>query len=87
MSGNGAATTTSYPADIFADDAPDMSDPYWIGQIASAKVQRGRPKSAEPKVSTTIRLSPAVLAYFKADGPGWQTRIDAALRKAAGLDP
>jgi len=32
------------------------------------------------KVSTTIRLSPEVLAYFKAGGKGWQTRIDAALK-------
>ncbi|HVX80091.1 MAG TPA: BrnA antitoxin family protein, partial [Devosiaceae bacterium] len=28
---------------------------------------------------------PDVLAYFRAEGPGWQSRINAALRKAAGL--
>ncbi len=50
-----------------------------------AKVQRGRPKAASPKVSTTIRLSPDVLDHFKAGGPGWQGRIDEALREAAGL--
>jgi uncharacterized protein (DUF4415 family) len=28
-----------------------------------------------------IRLSPEVMAHFKASGDGWQTRIDAALRQ------
>jgi uncharacterized protein (DUF4415 family) len=32
-------------------------------------------------VSTTIRLSPDVLAHFKAAGRGWQTRINAALHE------
>ena len=43
----------------------------------------GRPAGtlkAAPKVSTTIRLSPDVVRAFKADGAGWQTRIDAALK-------
>ncbi|WP_081791456.1 BrnA antitoxin family protein [Paracoccus yeei] len=49
-------------------------------------MQRGRPRSESPKISTTIRLSPEVLDHFRAGGPGWQTRIDETLRKAAGLD-
>ena len=32
-----------------------------------------------------LRLDRAVLDHFQADGPGWQDRINAALRKAAGL--
>ena len=67
------------------DDAPDLSTPYWIEQFSKVKVQRGRPLASAPKVSTTIRLDPAVIAHFKADGPGWQSRINEALRKAAGL--
>ena len=43
-------------------------------------VRPGRPKAEFPKVPITIRLSPEVLDFFKTDGPGWQTRIDAALR-------
>lgn len=38
------------------------------------------------KESVTIRLDNDVLAHFQEDGPGWQDRINAALRKAAGLD-
>ena len=67
------------------DDAPDLSTPYWIERFAQAKVQRGRPKAPAPKVSTTIRLDPEVIAHFKAEGPGWQSRINEALRQAAGL--
>ena len=43
-------------------------------------VRRGRPPSKAPKEAVSIRLSPDVLAHFRAGGPGWQTRIDAALR-------
>jgi uncharacterized protein (DUF4415 family) len=34
-----------------------------------------------------IRLSPDVLAYFKAAGDGWQTRIDRALRQFIAEHP
>lgn len=67
------------------DEAPDLTDPYWIEKFSKAPVQRGRPKAEKTKVSTTIRLDPDVVDAFKADGPGWQSRINAALRKAAGL--
>ena len=67
------------------DDIPDMTTPYWAEQFAKAVVQRGRPRAAAPKVQTTLRLDPDVLAAFKAEGSGWQSRINAALRKAVGL--
>jgi uncharacterized protein (DUF4415 family) len=47
--------------------------------------RRGRPKKANAKVSVHLRLSPEVLAHFRARGPGWQTRIDETLRKAVKL--
>jgi len=37
-------------------------------------------KARTRKVSTTIRPSLEVLAAFRADGPGSQTRIDNALK-------
>jgi uncharacterized protein (DUF4415 family) len=40
----------------------------------------GRPKAAVTKERITIRLSPEVVERFRASGPGWQTRIDAALK-------
>lgn len=44
------------------------------------KAKGGRPKSG--KVVVTLRLSPDVIEKFKATGPGWQARIDEALRRA-----
>ena len=32
----------------------------------------------------SLRIDRDVLDFFQADGPGWQERINAALRKAAG---
>ncbi len=50
-------------------------------------VQRlpGRPKVDAPKVSTTLRLDPDVVTYFRSTGPGWQSRINEALRRVAKL--
>ena len=47
--------------------------------------RRGRPPLAVTKQKVPLRLDPEVLAYFRATGDGWQTRINATLRKAAGL--
>ncbi|MBO0347216.1 BrnA antitoxin family protein [Roseibium limicola] len=38
------------------------------------------------KESVSLRLDNEVLAHFQDEGPGWQDRINAALRKAAGLE-
>ena len=43
---------------------------------------RGRPKSGKAKTSISLRLPPDTLARWKATGPGWQTRMAEALRKA-----
>jgi len=78
------------------DDAPEWTKDQWDrAEIAiGGKVIRpangtltkpGRPKKADAKVSVHLRLSPEVIAHFRARGPGWQTRIDEALRKAAKL--
>lgn len=40
----------------------------------------------EGKEMVSIRLDRAVLEHFQEDGPGWQNRINTALRKAANLD-
>ena len=40
--------------------------------------QRG-PQHSPTKQSVSVRYSPEVLAYFKAAGAGWQTRMNEAL--------
>ena len=45
----------------------------------------GRPPLENPKKQVTLRLDPDVLEAFRATGKGWQSRINAHLRKALGL--
>lgn len=51
---------------------------------AAAPAKAGTPPEGKELVS--IRLDRAVLEHFQDDGPGWQERINAALRASAGLD-
>jgi uncharacterized protein (DUF4415 family) len=55
---------------------------------ATTKVADAPPKTtvAIPGVreQITLRVDQDVLEYFREGGPGWQDRINAALRKAAG---
>jgi len=44
-----------------------------------AERRRGRPKSAVHKESVTVRLDPDIVDFFRSGGPGWQTRMNAAL--------
>lgn len=48
--------------------------------LLAMKRPPGRPRVEQPKVFTGIRLDADVLAGFKADGKGWQTRINEALK-------
>ncbi|MGY4497382.1 uncharacterized protein (DUF4415 family) [Bradyrhizobium sp. GM24.11] len=49
----------------------------------SASIRKGRgPNKAPTKKLVSLRLSPEVVEHFKSTGPGWQSRIDEALRKA-----
>ena len=56
---------------------------------ATTKVADALPKTAAVPVpgvreQVTLRIDQDVLAYFQEGGPGWQDRINEALRKAAG---
>jgi uncharacterized protein (DUF4415 family) len=45
--------------------------------------KRGRPPGSN-KESTTVRFDRDVLTAFRSGGPGWQTRMNAALRAWLG---
>jgi len=47
---------------------------------------RGRPRSDTVKEQISIRLDPDMLARLREAGPGWQSQVNAMLRKALGLD-
>jgi uncharacterized protein (DUF4415 family) len=42
--------------------------------------EHGRNRPPEPKQGVHIRLDRVVLRWFRAQGPGYQTRINAVLR-------
>jgi uncharacterized protein (DUF4415 family) len=50
--------------------------------IAAMKRARGRPKSVSPKQHVSLRLDAKVVAGFKAQGPGWQGRINDVLARS-----
>ena len=59
----------------FAEVFPDL--------MASIHRARGRPKSENPKKRITLRLDDEVIERFRATGPGWQSRMNEVLKKAA----
>lgn len=70
------------------DDAPELTRAWFEGADhyeGEKLIRRGRPKAAATKEAVSLRLDPEVLRHFRATGPGWQSRINAALRKLAKL--
>ncbi|PMS19985.1 antitoxin [Trinickia dabaoshanensis] len=59
--------------------------PELFGAEAAAQMlkRRGRPKSANAKVALKLRIDPDVVEAYRAQGSGWQTRINEALRDYA----
>jgi uncharacterized protein (DUF4415 family) len=68
-------------------------DPRAAAERAFKAVTAPKPVEAAPKQPVlpgakemvSLRIDRDVLDAFQAEGPGWQERINAALRKAAGL--
>ncbi|HKR25682.1 MAG TPA: BrnA antitoxin family protein [Allosphingosinicella sp.] len=77
------------------DDPPEWPDEVWeraqiaigdriIRPATGTLTKPGRPPIGdEPKRQVTLRLPRHVLEHFKADGPGWQTRIGEVLERHA----
>lgn len=83
MSASKKSTRTTW---VDPDDAPELTDDFF--QKAELRdgdkvVRRGRPKSAAPSVSVSLRIPPDVLERWKSTGPGWQTRMVASLKSHA----
>lgn len=72
--------------------------PQNVREAAEAAFKKATAKPADPlpkplpkpagvpgaKETVTLRIDRDVLDFFQEDGPGWQERINAALRKVAG---
>lgn len=49
--------------------------------LGAPVIKRGRgPQAAPTKILTSVRLDADILEYFKSQGAGYQSRINAALR-------
>ena len=79
-------------AGIAADPDTRELDDAWFARARPAsvvdpdlveRVRRGRGRQKTPtKEQITIRLDTDITAHFRAGGPGWQTRLNDALRRA-----
>ena len=71
------------------DDAPELlNDFFRHGELrhGGRLVRRGRPPlSDKPKTAITLRLDDDVVKAYRETGKGWQTRINADLRRARRL--
>ena len=72
-------------------DAPEWTDADWDRARPASEIvphivaedRRTRGKQKAPvKEKVTLRLDADVLAHFRRDGKGWQTRLNDVLRKA-----
>jgi uncharacterized protein (DUF4415 family) len=68
------ARATKYPGGISLTDL-----------AAEIMRTRGRPKLERPKEAIKLRIDADVLDAYRKTGDGWQTRINADLRKARKL--
>jgi uncharacterized protein (DUF4415 family) len=78
------------------DDSPEWLDEHFeraqfsvggkvIRKATGTWTRPGRPPADHPKKQVTLRLDPEVIEKFRATGKGWQSRINAELRKALGI--
>ena len=73
---------------VLGDVKPELDDDWFAeadAYVGRKVVQRGRPKTDNPKRPVSLRLDPDLIDWFRNTGPGWQTRINDELRKAAGI--
>jgi uncharacterized protein (DUF4415 family) len=69
-----------------------LSDAKTEAEAAFKAVTKKEPEAVPKKTAipgvkelVSLRIDQDVLEHFQEDGPGWQERINTALRKAAGM--
>jgi uncharacterized protein (DUF4415 family) len=73
-------------------DNPPLTEEFWKNaqpmspeRLRRLRGQRGPQRSKPLKQRVSLRLDPDIVAHFKKRGPGWQSRINATLRKTLKL--
>lgn len=76
-----ATTDEEIARQMIEDDSPELTDE----QLDEGEIWEGdrfiRTVGERPEGVVTLRLDREILAHFRAGGPGWQTRLNQALRK------
>ena len=65
-------------------EMPELNDAFFEQAdmyVGNNLVRRGRPVQDVTKTPIKLRLDPDIIAAFKAQGRGWQTRMNDALRE------
>ena len=81
---------------IDPDEAPELGAHYFetaavgvgdtvLRDATDTMARRGRPRSDDPKQLVSLRLDRIVLERLRAQGPGWQSRVNELLRKEVGV--
>ena len=82
-------------AGIAADPDADEGDEGWSEPMTvdqahpklAEQLKRVRGKQKRPtKEPVTIRLDADIAGHFRATGPGWQSRLNAVLRRAISME-
>ena len=66
------------------DEIPELTDEWFEAadhRRGGKLIQRGRPKSEDPKQLVSLRLDADVLRWFKRTGAGYQSRIGDVLKR------
>jgi uncharacterized protein (DUF4415 family) len=65
------------------DEIPELDDAFFARadlHEGTKLIQRGRPKSADPKQLVSLRLDAEVLRWFRSSGAGYQARMGDVLK-------
>jgi uncharacterized protein (DUF4415 family) len=75
------------------DEPPELTDDFFdraelkrgdevLRPAQGTLTKRGRPRLKNPKQQVTLRLDADLIDRLRQSGPGWQSRVNAILRKA-----
>lgn len=80
MTRKSASGETSW---VDPDDAPPLTRAFFERADlyeGERLIKRGRPRLPSPKRQVTLRLDSDIVERLRASGPGWQTRVNEALK-------
>ena len=69
---------------VMGDSRSEAEKAFKSATTKPAELPAAAPSLPGAKEMVSLRIDRDVLDVFQADGPGWQERINAALRRAVG---